>query len=93
MVASAIASGGLDTKLAAMGILSQVHDMRNGEQADFTASIPDAWIDQLAIGGTPEDWRLAIDQIVDAGADTVVLVPLPDKGLDEVEIFAQHLSL
>jgi alkanesulfonate monooxygenase SsuD/methylene tetrahydromethanopterin reductase-like flavin-dependent oxidoreductase (luciferase family) len=93
MVASAIASDGLNTKLSAMGILSQVHDMRNGEQADLAASIPNAWIDQLVIGGTPEDWHLAIDQLVDAGADTVVLVPLPDKGLDEVERFAQHLSL
>jgi alkanesulfonate monooxygenase SsuD/methylene tetrahydromethanopterin reductase-like flavin-dependent oxidoreductase (luciferase family) len=93
MVASAVASGGIDTKLAAMGILSQVYDLRSEGPAHLEAATPDAWIDALAIVGTPEDWCLAINQLVDTGADTVVLVPLPDKGLDEVEIFAQHLSL
>ena len=27
---------------------------------------------------------------IEAGADTIVLVPLPDRGLDEIDIFADH---
>jgi alkanesulfonate monooxygenase SsuD/methylene tetrahydromethanopterin reductase-like flavin-dependent oxidoreductase (luciferase family) len=49
-------------------------------------------IDQLAITGTPEDWALAINRLVEAGANTVVLVPLPGKDLEELDLFA-HLLL
>ena len=53
--------------------------------------MPDDWIDRLTVVGTPEDCRLAIRHLVDAGADTIVLVPLPDKGLDELDVLARHL--
>ena len=92
MVAEAIASSGIDPKLAAMGILPQVREYRkSGTQEHLEAKIQDAWIDQLAIAGTPKDWRFAIDRLVALGVQTVVLVPLPDAGLDEVDIFARHL--
>ncbi len=52
--------------------------------------MPDEWIDELSVTGTPEDWTLAIDRLVEAGADTVVLIPLPEKGVDELDVFAQH---
>ena len=54
---------------------------------------PDEWIDQLTIAGTPQDWQAAIDRFVQLGAHSVVLVPLPDTGLDEVEKFGRHLLL
>jgi alkanesulfonate monooxygenase SsuD/methylene tetrahydromethanopterin reductase-like flavin-dependent oxidoreductase (luciferase family) len=38
-----------------------------------------AWIDKLAIVGRPEECIEAIHRLVKAGADTVVLVPLPSK--------------
>jgi len=52
--------------------------------------MPDPEIHQLAIAGIPEEWELAISRLVDAGANTVVLVPLPGKGLDELDVFAHH---
>lgn len=92
MVASAMASGGIDTKLAAMGILPQVREYReSGGQEHLETKMPDAWIDQLAIAGTPEDWRLAVDRLVELGAHAVVLVPLPDASLDEIDRFARYL--
>lgn len=94
MIAGAIASGGIDPKLAAMGIMPQVSKLREaGGRASIEANMPDDWIDQLAIAGTAEDWQLAIDRLVERGAQSVVLVPTPDAGLDEVDIFARHLSL
>jgi len=91
LVASAIASGKIDTQLAPMGIMSQVQDLRNNEDSEsLLAAIPGSWIDELAIVGTPSDWRMSIDRFVNAGADTVVLVPLPDKGLEELNIFTNH---
>lgn len=90
-MAPAIASGRLDLQLAPMGILPQLQEMRKGGDLElFRAAIPDAWIDQLAIAGTPEDWRSAINRLVEAGANSVVFVPLPDKGLEELDVFASH---
>ena len=94
MIAAAIASGGIDPKLAPLGFLPQACKYReNGGQANLEASMPDEWIDLLAIAGTPEDWRLAIKRFVDLGVNSIVLVPLPDANLDEVLTFAHHLSL
>jgi alkanesulfonate monooxygenase SsuD/methylene tetrahydromethanopterin reductase-like flavin-dependent oxidoreductase (luciferase family) len=91
LMTPAILSGRLDAQLAPMGILPQVHElMKSGDLEQSTSAVPDAWIEQLAIAGTPEDWTAAIDRLVKAGADTVVLVPLPDKGLEELEVFARH---
>ena len=91
LIASSIASGGIDAQLAPMGILPQVQEyIKSGGQERLEAAIPDAWINQLAIVGTPEEWELAIRSLVEAGANTVVLVPLPDKGLDELAVFARH---
>lgn len=92
MVAEAIASGGIDTKLAPMGILPQALEYRErGGQEYLEEQMPDRWIEQLTIAGTAQDWRLAIDTFVESGAHSIVLVPMPDAGVDEVEKFAQHL--
>lgn len=40
--------------------------------------VPDAWIDEVAVAGTPEDCRAAVQRFGDAGADVVVLVPRLD---------------
>jgi 5,10-methylenetetrahydromethanopterin reductase len=37
--------------------------------------VPDAWIDELAVAGTPAECRAAIDRLGTAGVDTVVLIP------------------
>lgn len=37
--------------------------------------LPDAWLDELAVAGTPQDCRAAIERLGAAGADCVVLIP------------------
>jgi alkanesulfonate monooxygenase SsuD/methylene tetrahydromethanopterin reductase-like flavin-dependent oxidoreductase (luciferase family) len=74
-----------------MGIMPQVQEiLKSGGIEHLENTMPDEWIDQLAIVGTPEDWALAIDRLLEAGANTVVLLPLPDKGLEELDMFARH---
>jgi 5,10-methylenetetrahydromethanopterin reductase len=91
LVASAVASGKIDAQLAPMGILPQVQKLKNnGDPASFEAAMPDTWIDQLTIAGTIDDWELAIDRFVEAGADTIVLVPIPGKSLEELNLFVRH---
>jgi alkanesulfonate monooxygenase SsuD/methylene tetrahydromethanopterin reductase-like flavin-dependent oxidoreductase (luciferase family) len=93
LVASAMASGKLDSQLAPMVILPRLHELlKSGDHEQFEAAMPGSWIDQLAIAGTPEDWQSAINRLVEAGADTVVLVPLPGKGLEELDVFSRHLA-
>jgi len=90
IITSAIASGGIDTQLAPLGILPQVQELlKMGGKEKLEAEMPDEMIDALAIVGTPEDWDLAIYGLVEAGVNSVVLVPLPDKGLDELDVFAR----
>jgi 5,10-methylenetetrahydromethanopterin reductase len=91
LLASTIASGKIDSHLGPMGILPQVREFLNhGGREHLEAAMPDTWIDELAVAGTPEDWELAINHLVEAGANTVVLVPLPGKTLEELDVFAEH---
>ena len=93
LVAAAIASGKLEAQLAPLGILPQVHELLNdGGHAHLEAEMPEAWLDQLGVVGSPQAWHTAIERLVAAGANSVVLVPLPGKGADQVELFADHLA-
>ena len=94
MVAEAIASGGIDAKLAPMGILDEARARRENEGQDrLVAEMPDVWIQQLTIAGTSEDWRSTIDAYIDLGVHSVILVPMPDTSPDVVDVFARHLGL
>lgn len=92
LVTSAINSRKIDAKLQAFGILEEI--ARKRISGDIPESwVPDEWISQLAIAGTPSDWLIAIQNLVNAGANTVVVVPLPGKPLSEIDRFAKHLDL
>jgi alkanesulfonate monooxygenase SsuD/methylene tetrahydromethanopterin reductase-like flavin-dependent oxidoreductase (luciferase family) len=88
LLASALASGKIDSQISPMGILPQVRELReNGGQQRLEAELSDEWIDQLSVVGPPEECLAAIQRLVEAGADSVVLVPLPDKDVAELETF------
>ena len=91
LVASAIASGKIDSQIAPVGIMPEVHEyLANGGKQRLEKDMPDEWIDKLCVVGTPEQCAMAIHNLVDAGAQSVILVPLPDKAPDELETFARH---
>lgn len=94
MLAAALASADLDAKLEPLGLLPEVRALRErGGEAALAAAMPDAWIDQLVIAGTPADWRAALARFAACGVHALVLVPLPDAGIDAPELFARHLAL
>lgn len=75
-----------DILLAIPGIEEEVADFvaKHGVEG-LATQMPDAWLDELAVSGTPEQVVAGIQRVVDAGVDTVVLQPMdgdPD-GLDE----------
>lgn len=52
-------------------------DCATGEE--FASRLPDAWVDQLSVTGTPAQGRQRIDELFAAGATSVVLIPVgPD---------------
>ncbi len=92
IVASAIAAGGIDVYLAPLGLIPKIQEFKeNGGQQRLEEEMPDEWLDKLAVVGRPEDCVQAIQRLVEAGADTVVLVPLPGKSVRELDVFAHHL--
>lgn len=64
---------------------------RRGESA-LRDEMPDAWIAALTASGTPEDCRLYVDALVEAGAGAVILVPLLDQPGDPVAALAEVLT-
>ena len=65
-----------------LGIAGEVASLlSDGGVARLEADMPDEWIDQMAVVGTPEQCAAAIRALADAGADSVVLVP-PEAGAD-----------
>jgi len=92
LVASALAADKIDAQIAPLGILPKIQELKgNGGKQRLEEEMPDAWIDKLAIVGRPEECVQAIHRLVEAGANTVVLVPLPGKSLNELDVFARHL--
>jgi alkanesulfonate monooxygenase SsuD/methylene tetrahydromethanopterin reductase-like flavin-dependent oxidoreductase (luciferase family) len=48
------------------------------EGAVHPEQVEDAWVDELAVAGTPDDCRAAVERLGAAGTDVVVLVPQGD---------------
>jgi 5,10-methylenetetrahydromethanopterin reductase len=42
---------------------------------EFAAGLPDEWIDQLAVVGTPSNARARLAELAEAGADHLLLIP------------------
>jgi len=93
LVAKAILSRRKDMYFTAMGLGKELKALQElGDVDTVKAQIPDFWIDQLGIFGTAADWEAGLDAFAQAGADTVVLVPLPELGMGQVKAFAETLN-
>lgn len=72
----------------------------NFAAASFAADVPDpltpadvrdAWIDELAVAGTPDDCAAAVRRLAEAGADSIVLVPPREDAERQLALAAQAL--
>ena len=74
VVAERLLDGG--PQVEQLGVAEQVAAMAaDGGVEAVSAAMPDAWIDSLAVAGTPQEGAAAVRALGDAGADAVVLVP------------------
>jgi 5,10-methylenetetrahydromethanopterin reductase len=65
---------------------------RHPERADFAAALPDDWVDQLAVTGTPVQARSRLDGLGDAGSAHAVLIPAAQDPFEALTSLARVLS-
>lgn len=77
-------SNGPNALTDVQGISEQLVDIlsRGGREA-LEREMPEAWIEELTIAGTPEECAARIRDHHDAGADSVALFPMPTDRVDE----------
>lgn len=56
--------------------------------AEFAARMPDAWVDDLALVGTPDRVRGRLGELAAGGLDAVVLIPVADDRLAALDALA-----
>lgn len=56
------------------------------DQSALAAALRPEWVDRLSVTGTPADCAHAIERLAAAGADRVVVAPLPDDVDDQVRL-------
>lgn len=62
--------------MAALGILEEGKRLLNEYGAEGAAErMPEAWLDDLSISGTPEQAAASYKRLADAGADSIILLP------------------
>ncbi|GAA1690799.1 LLM class flavin-dependent oxidoreductase [Fodinicola feengrottensis] len=85
-VGSALAGPAADAHLAGQPFADELRSLRGSTSsaAEFTAALPVEWLRALAVVGTVDDCVGRLDELSEAGADSVVLVPSGD--------LAAHLS-
>lgn len=84
-VAFYLAAGGANALTDAYGISDELTAMieRGGVDA-VRDEMPDTWIRDLTVSGTPQDCVTAIRRLLDAGADKVCLFPVPHTRTDHI---------
>ncbi len=92
LAAKAIASGRKDMYFKVFGDPELLESLKAMDDKDEMAKrIPDSWIEQLAIMGRRGDWEKQMAAFTEAGADTMVLVPLPELGMAQMAAFSAYL--
>ncbi|PRY64069.1 alkanesulfonate monooxygenase SsuD/methylene tetrahydromethanopterin reductase-like flavin-dependent oxidoreductase (luciferase family) [Glaciihabitans tibetensis] len=64
---------------------------RSASRQDFVSAMPDEWVDQLALVGTPDRVRARIAELGAAGATSVVLTPADPDPMAALDSFARIL--
>jgi alkanesulfonate monooxygenase SsuD/methylene tetrahydromethanopterin reductase-like flavin-dependent oxidoreductase (luciferase family) len=92
MIAERIQNEGLK-ELDAPGFADEARAMLERGGVELLArEMPDAWLDELTVSGTPEQCLAAIDRLGDAGATSVILVPPPDATIADLTPWCEALA-
>jgi 5,10-methylenetetrahydromethanopterin reductase len=91
-IAKMVADGALDSQLAPLELAQEIKTriQQEGKQR-FMQAFPDEWVDQLAVVGTPDLCIDAIGQLTEAGADSIVLVPLLEHRDSQLDVVGREI--
>ncbi|MFI2780819.1 LLM class flavin-dependent oxidoreductase [Streptomyces sp. ALB3] len=64
---------------------------RHDDPQDFARALPDEWVGQLAVAGTPSQARSRVSELFDAGVTSAVLAPVGPDYLASLERLAAIL--
>jgi alkanesulfonate monooxygenase SsuD/methylene tetrahydromethanopterin reductase-like flavin-dependent oxidoreductase (luciferase family) len=64
---------------------------RAADQRELAAGLQPAWVTELTVTGTPHDCATAIQRLAQAGADRVVLAPLPDDVAGQAALLGREV--
>jgi alkanesulfonate monooxygenase SsuD/methylene tetrahydromethanopterin reductase-like flavin-dependent oxidoreductase (luciferase family) len=80
-----LALGGRNAVNDVEGLTDEILALRDrGGIEEVQRRMPDAWIDQVAIAGTPEECAERVGAYARAGVDSLALYPLPAAQADEI---------
>jgi alkanesulfonate monooxygenase SsuD/methylene tetrahydromethanopterin reductase-like flavin-dependent oxidoreductase (luciferase family) len=84
-VAFYLAAGGRNALTDAYGISEELEAMlAAGGATAVEREMPDRWLDDLAVAGDPDECAEKVRRLLDAGADSVVLFPMPSERSEEM---------
>ena len=93
MLAERIRNEGLK-ELDAPGFAAQARELLERGGVELLArEMPDAWLDEITVSGTPEQCLAAIDRLGAAGTTRVVLVPPSDASILDLTPWCQALAI
>lgn len=92
-VAFYLAAGGPNALTDAYGISDRLREiLASGGLAQLEQVMPDRWVDDLALAGTPEEVRARIRDLLAAGADYVGLLPVPaERSERTIQLVAEQV--
>lgn len=72
------------------GIADEAVEMAQGGAERIARELPAQWLEDLVVAGEPDECAAKIQRLLDAGADSVVLFPMPVDRLEEIVRLTAH---
>ncbi len=92
LVAFYLATVAESALVRAYGVTDQVLELAKDGVDAVEAAMPDQWVEDLAIAGTPAECAEKVERLLDAGSDTVELFPVPpERAADLIELAAAEM--
>jgi alkanesulfonate monooxygenase SsuD/methylene tetrahydromethanopterin reductase-like flavin-dependent oxidoreductase (luciferase family) len=79
-------------QLEPVGIQDEITQLlKDHGEAGLAERMPDSWLDKLTVSGTPLDCADSVQRFVEAGADSVVLVPPFEDEIGQINRLKEDL--
>jgi 5,10-methylenetetrahydromethanopterin reductase len=74
-----------------LGIRERLLELAADGPEALAAGMPDEWVEDLAVAGTPAECAEKIQILIDAGSDTVELFPVPERATQYTQLAGEQV--